>query len=94
MLVPQCWLAAVHEALQPHLQLIKHIPIRVSNPSKGVTVGGGSSRRLWLCPELGAFSQGSPRDTAHLPGCSPFLSFCPPHPKVTSVSVLAIGCRR
>lgn len=45
MLVPQCWLAAVHEVLQllhmQHLQLIKHIPIRASNPSKGVTVWGG-----------------------------------------------------
>lgn len=85
MLVPQCWLAAVHEVLQllhmQHLQLIKHIPIRASNPSKGVMVGGGSSRRLWLRPVLGAFSQGSPRDTAHLPGCSPFSLSVPPTPR-------------
>lgn len=98
MLVPQCWLAAVHEALQPprmqHLQLIKHIPIRASNPSKGVTVWGGHRGGCGSVLSWGLFHRAPPGDTAHLPGCSPFLSFCPPHPKVTSVSVLAIGCRR
>lgn len=85
MLVPQCWLAAVHEALQPprmqHLQLIKHIPIRASNPSKGVTVWGGHRGSCGSVLSWG-LSHRAPLGTLRIsPGVPPSSLSVPPTPR-------------
>lgn len=82
--VPQCWLAAVHEALQPprmqHLQLIKHIPIRASNPSKGVTVGGVIEAAVALSC-AGGFFTGLPQGHCASPRVFPLPLFLSPPPQ-------------